>query len=73
MSDEKLDLILNVVTDIKARQEGVGKDFKADVSVINRLELEIISLRENAIDMREKVQKLESRILRLENHIGLAV
>lgn len=73
MSDEKLDLILNVVTDIKARQEGVGKDFKADVRVINRLELEIISLRENAIDMREKVQKLESRILRLENHIGLAV
>lgn len=73
MSDEKLDLILNVVTDIKARQEGVGKDFKADVRVINRLELEIISLRENTIDMREKVQKLESRILRLENHIGLAV
>ncbi len=121
MSDEKLDLILNVVTDIKTHQEDsektdadvnlkldklseeltnlkkhivdpsktvqnstvskkstdkmnldTDKKINADSKIINRLESEIIAIKIDAIDTREKIQELEIRVSRFERRINLA-
>jgi polyhydroxyalkanoate synthesis regulator phasin len=86
MSDEKLDLILNVVTDIRTRQDSLEKTdsmfnkeiqleqkLKAKNIIIDRLETEILFVRKDSIDTRAKIRELETRLSRLENHIGLAV
>jgi uncharacterized protein (DUF3084 family) len=85
MSDEKLDLILNVVTDIRTRQDSLEKTdtafnremqleqkIKTKNIIIDRLEAEILLIRKDSIDIRAKIRELETRLSRLENHIGLA-
>ncbi len=85
MSDEKLDLILNVVTDIRTRQNSLEKNdgvfnremqlkqkLRAKNIIIERLEKEILFIKKDSMEIRAEIRELETRISRLENHIALA-
>lgn len=82
MSDEKLDLILNVVSDIRAKVNSVSatKD-KSEIqtksesesvgAVLDRLEKEIIQNRIENLYNRRKIREVEMRLTKLENHVGI--
>lgn len=80
MSDKKLDLILEVVSDIKIRQENLEKSV-GEIAVkvngletrFNRLEQEILFARSDLVQIRPKMQKLETRVTQLEDNIGATI
>jgi predicted nucleic acid-binding Zn-ribbon protein len=82
MSDEKPDLILTVVSDIKVKINEL--DAKANNSEtkmqaetiakrLDRLEDEIILNRTETLNHRRKIKDLEMRLTRLEEIISLTV
>ena len=75
MSDKKLDLIIEVVSDIKVRQEGLEK-IVGEIAVkvdglkakFNRLEQEILFARSDLVQIRPKMQKLETCLTEFEDN-----
>ncbi len=69
MSDEKLDLILNVVSDIKNRQEGLEKTVGKIVIKIDGLETRFDGLETRFDRLETKVDNLEIRFDNLETKV----
>lgn len=76
MSDEKLDLILAVVSDIKLKTTNSGvKTDKQEIgnfaARIDRLEKQIIYYRMETLENKSEIRELNKRLSKLENNAGL--